>query len=117
LPEGPRSLFAGDALTRALAAEAMSGGGPVKPDPQWAGPYLVEAFSDNYPIVRYFAANGLAAGPWKYPKPDYLGAHEARQAALNQWRSIFDPQIQQKVSALSQLLRAARRDVDIEVGE
>ncbi|MGH8244864.1 MAG: hypothetical protein ACREUU_00360, partial [Gammaproteobacteria bacterium] len=32
LPEGPRALFAGDALTRALAAEAMGGGGPMKFD-------------------------------------------------------------------------------------
>jgi predicted CXXCH cytochrome family protein len=117
LPEGPRALFAGDALTRALAAEAMGGGGPVKPDPQWAAPYLVEAFNDNYPVVRYFAANGLAASPWKYPKPDYLAAPEARQMSANQWRSIFDSETRQKVSALSQLLRASRKDVDIEVGE
>src|SRR4030095_5615245 len=29
LPEGPRALFAGDALTRALAANLLGGGGPV----------------------------------------------------------------------------------------
>lgn len=117
LPEGPRSLFAADALTRAVAAEAMGGGGPLKPDPQWAGHFLVEAFNDNYPIVRFFAANGLAAGPWKYPKPDYLGTSEARLRSLNQWRSLFDSSIQQKVAALAAELRAKRRDVDIEVGE
>ncbi|HKP84817.1 MAG TPA: cytochrome c3 family protein [Blastocatellia bacterium] len=117
LPEGPRSLFAGDALARALAAEAMGGGGPAKPDPQWAGPYLVEAFNDNYPVVRFFAANALASGPWKYPKPDYLGTPEVRLASLNQWRMLFDPSAQQNVSALAAQLRAKRRDVDIEVGE
>src|SRR5215510_12863669 len=33
LPEGPRALFAGDALTRALAANLLGGGGPTAPDP------------------------------------------------------------------------------------
>ncbi|HEV7475929.1 MAG TPA: hypothetical protein VGN90_17870 [Pyrinomonadaceae bacterium] len=47
LPEGPRALFAGDALTRALAADLMSGNGPTRPDPRWASPFLVEAFTDN----------------------------------------------------------------------
>ncbi|HEY7547565.1 MAG TPA: cytochrome c3 family protein, partial [Blastocatellia bacterium] len=40
LPEGPRALFAGDALTRALAAEALGGDGG-SPDPEWARPFLV----------------------------------------------------------------------------
>src|SRR6185295_17228383 len=57
LPEGPRALFAGDALTRSLAADLLSGNGPVKPDPRWASSFLVEALADNYPIVRFFAAN------------------------------------------------------------
>jgi hypothetical protein len=117
LPEGPRSLFAGDALARSLAAEAMSGGGLAKPDPRWAAPFLVEAFGDNYPVVRYFAANGLASGLWKYPKPDYLAAPEARQSLLNQWRGLFDSSTQRQVFILAEQLRAKRRDVDIEVGE
>src|SRR4029453_8777589 len=33
LPEGPRALFMGDAVTRALAADALAGNGPMKPDP------------------------------------------------------------------------------------
>jgi len=117
LPEGPRSLFAGDALTRALAAEAMGGGGPVKPDAQWAAPYLLEAFTDNYPIVRFFAANGLAAAPSKLAKLDYLAPLEARRSLLYQWRDRVETPAQDKVAALARMLRALRNDVDIEVGE
>jgi predicted CXXCH cytochrome family protein len=117
MAEGPRMLFAGDALTRALAAEAMGGDGMMKPDPQWATPYLVEAFGDNYPIVRFFAANGLAASPWKYPKPDYLATAPVRQASLDQWRSLFDAPTRQQVSGFAGELRAHRKDVDVEVGE
>ena len=74
LPEGPRALFAGDALMRALAADLLSGNGPMKVEANWATPYLVEALADNYPIVRFFAANGLSKQPWNVIKPDYLAS-------------------------------------------
>ncbi|MFP5263946.1 MAG: multiheme c-type cytochrome [Blastocatellia bacterium] len=117
LPEGPRALFAGDALARALAAEAMGGGGPVAPDARWALPYLIEAFSDNYPVVRFFAANGLAAAKRGLAKPDYLATFEARQSSLNQWKALVDATTRDEVSALARMLRARRNEVDIEVGE
>jgi predicted CXXCH cytochrome family protein len=117
LPEGPRALFGGDALARSLAAEAMGGGGPMKLDPQWAAPYLIEAFADNYPVVRFFAANGLAAGARGLAKPDYLATFEARQSSLGQWRARVDAETRDKVLALAQMLRARRNEVDIEVGE
>jgi hypothetical protein len=110
-------LFAGDALTRALAAEALGGGGPVKPDPEWAGPLLAEAFRDNYPIVRFFAANGLANGGWKIAKPDYLGSQDSRERSLNQWREVFHPEARERAAALAESLRHRRVDVDIRVGE
>lgn len=124
LAEGPRMLFAGDALTRALAADLLGGGGPVKPDPLWASPFLVEAFADRYPIVRFFAANGLTRSgvPWtpsSASKPDYLGTPEARDATIKQWREvlrIFHADARQ-ADAWSLKLGALRRDVDIEVGE
>ncbi|HET8678356.1 MAG TPA: hypothetical protein VFO63_21320 [Blastocatellia bacterium] len=116
LPEGPRALFAGDALARALAAEAM-GGGPEKPDPAWAGPYLIEAFEDNYPIVRFFAANSLSRGPWNLPKPDYLASAGERRARIEAWRQIFSPAARMEARRMAELLRARRVDVDIEVGE
>jgi predicted CXXCH cytochrome family protein len=117
LPEGPRALFAGDALTRALAAEAMGGGGPMQPDSKWAAPFLVEAFADNYPVVRFFAANGLSAGKWNLPKPDYLGTPESRLGALLQWRATFKPSGGQPMITFAEQLRARRKDVDLEVGE
>lgn len=121
LPEGPRALFAGDALTRSLAAELLGGGGPVKPDPLWASPFLVEALADKYPIVRFFAANGLTRSgvPWRAAKPDYLATPQTRDAAVQQWRDVmtmFKADASQ-AAALSWRLRLLRRDVDLEVGE
>jgi len=114
MPEGPRSLLAGDALTRALAAEAMGGGGPAHPDPGWASAWLVEALRDDYPIVRFFAANGLAP-LWKtMGKPDYLnpvdclGASDRCRLKLNRLL---------RIEADAVMLRAKRPSVDIEVGE
>jgi len=115
--EGPRSLFAGDALMRALAAEAMGGGGPVNLDPAWARGWPVEAFTDNYPIVRFFAANGLAAQYPQLPKPDYLGTPAARAASIDRWRAIVDDGTRQQVKELVEWLKARRVEVDIEVGE
>lgn len=115
-PEGARALFAGDALTRALAAEALAGGGPVQPDPQWTRPLLVEAFADNYPIVRFFAAQGLAAGDRRAPKPDYLAPASLRQTAYERWWSLY-PTRRQATAELAALLRARRVNVDLEVGE
>jgi hypothetical protein len=122
LAEGPRELFAGDALTRALAAEALSGGGPFKPDPLWAAPYLVEAFADKYPIVRFFAAQGLSASgvPWRTAKPDYLSTPEARAAEVARLQELIAPchaQARADAPALAERLRARRVDVDLEVGE
>lgn len=115
-PEGPRALFAGDALTRALAAEALGGGGPAQFDAQWANPWLSEALSDNYPIVRFFAANGLAANEKRLPKPDYLGTASERQTAYERWWSLY-PSMRQAITELAGQWRARRVNVDIEVGE
>ena len=122
LPEAPRALFAGDALTRALAADALGGGGPQQPDPLWASPFLVEAFNDTYPIVRFFAANGLtrAGVPWRLDKPDYLDTFESREVMLQRWREatrICRADARLQAGVLAQRLRALRRDVDLEVGE
>ena len=121
LPEGPRALFAGDALTRALAADLMGGGGPVKPDPLWASPFLVEALTDKYPIVRFFAINGLtrSAVPWQTTRPDYLADARTREAAIQEWRGVmmvFHADAR-NATAWSAKLGSTRRDVDIEVGE
>lgn len=126
-PEGVRALFAGDALTRAMAAEALGRAGTMKPDQNWATPFLIEAFNDNYPIVRFFAANGLAAttlpGGVKLPKPDYLSSEVSRQSAFEQWWAAYlqskrqSSEARQQVFSLAQALRARRINVDVEVGE
>lgn len=120
IAEGARALFAGDALTRVLAAEAMNSDSPAKPDAKWTMPLLLQAFDDNYPVVRYFAANGLAKLDAKLAKPDYLAATQVRQISMQQWGGVIElinPQGLQQAKSLAQLLRANRKDVDIEVGE
>jgi hypothetical protein len=114
--EGARALFAGDALTRAMAAEAVGGGGPMKPDPNWAAPFLIEAFNDNYPVVRFFAANGLVASGQRLPKPDYLGSEAARRGAFERWWATYQ-QSRPQVFSLAEALRARRINIDVEVGE
>ena len=89
----------------------------MKPDPAWAGPLLAEALRDNYPIVRFFAANGLANGGWKMEKPDYLASPEVREGSANKWRALFHPEAGARAAALAELLRQKRVDVDIRVGE
>ena len=116
-PEGPRALFMGDAITRALAAYALGGNGPGKPDAQWAAPYLLEAFGDNYPVVRFFAANGLKRNGGDKPKPDYLGAPAAREAVAGEWRKGIDANAAAQSRQLADALRRQRKDVDLEVGE
>ena len=120
VPETVRALFAGDAVARALAAEALGGGGGAAVDPAWARPYLVAAFeSDDYPVVRYFAANALAAGDASLPKPDYLAGPAERAAALAPWvekASAAGPGLR-TARALAAALRRGRPETDVEVGE
>ncbi|MBS1796269.1 MAG: hypothetical protein JSS81_20625 [Acidobacteria bacterium] len=112
--EGVRGLFAGDALVRALMADAMTRRG----DLNWAAPYLVEAFAgDNYPIVRYFAANGLAVAHRELAKPDYLGDQKARAEQIAPFFGTIDAARQKEIKQVADRLRAVRKDVDIEVGE
>ncbi|MEW6129869.1 MAG: cytochrome c3 family protein [Acidobacteriota bacterium] len=126
IPEGVRGLFSGDALTRGLMAESLGGGGNPHIDWRWSAPYLVEALTDNYPIVRYFAANGLAKINEQYlknaglEKPDYLGSQAMLQNSLLQWRQNVQRLNSQKPDeffSLVQQLKSMRRDVDLEVGE
>ena len=113
-PEGIRALFAGDALTRAMIADALS----RRADKIWAAPLLIEAFmNDNYPIVRYFAANGLESFGWNLAKPDYLGSDSARSQQIGLWATRQNANTESEIKKLAAELRSLRRDVDIEVGE
>lgn len=114
MPESVRGLFAGDALMRSLMADAMTRRGELG----WAEPYLIEAFnSDNYPIVRYFAANGLASARSTPAKPDYLADANVRSLQIYKWIETIDAERIRQTRELASRLRAGRKDVDIEVGE
>ncbi len=86
-PEGQRALFAGDAVMRALTAAAMT------PATDATAPLLLEAMQDNYPIVRYFAANALADQHPALPKPDYLAPTEKRDATLQSWYPLWPAEL------------------------
>jgi predicted CXXCH cytochrome family protein len=110
-PEGRRALFGGDAVMRALTAAAMM------PASDLTGPWLLEAMQDRYPIVRYFAANDLAAKNPMLQKPDYLAPAATREAALRSWYSQWPSQRLEEAKEARQRLGAAREETDVEVGE
>ena len=109
--EGQRALFAGDAVMRGLAAAAMM------PANDATAPLLLEAMQDRYPIVRYFAANALAAGYPAMPKPDYLAGSEKRNATLQAWYPFFMPEQLRAAKEARERLSANRVEADVEVGE
>ncbi len=113
IPEGVRGLFGGDALTRGLMADALT----KHADPKWASGFLVEAFAgDNYPVVRYFAANGLARDA-SIAKPDYLANENARGGQIAPWMNSIDAARMAEIKRIALDLRKNRKDVDLEVGE
>jgi hypothetical protein len=140
-PEGLRALFAGDALTRAMAAEALGGGGPIKIEPQWdvktdgdvraaiildsisTLPYLIEACADDYPIVRFFALQGIASQEPRLGKPDYL-TPTTREGTVDQlWQKLLalrpglTPANREQVMNQAQELRKHKVNVDLDIGE
>ncbi len=110
-PEGQRSLFAGDAVTRALTAAAMT------PATDANAPLLLEAMQDTYPIVRYFAGNSLAALRPDLPKPDYLALTSAREATLQTWYPLWPAELRTAAREARERLSAQRSETDVEVGE
>ncbi|NOT33225.1 MAG: hypothetical protein HOP12_03545 [Candidatus Eisenbacteria bacterium] len=101
--ESIRSLFGGDVVQRAVAANALAQARSYTSDPTqrlWAVPFLLLTMEDPYPAVRHFAHRGLlelcaraevgesaiGAAP-KSPPFDYLAEPAARTAALQSWWS------------------------------
>jgi hypothetical protein len=92
----------------------------MTPDSNWAAPFLVEALADNYPIVRFFAANGLSKEPWVVVKPDYLANRSQQEQLLSELRRLAESKFGEASRAaglMSEELRKKRQDVDLEVGE
>lgn len=110
-PEGQRALFAGDAVTRALTAAAMM------PATDANAPLLLEAMQDRYPIVRYFAANALAARHPTWPRPDYLASAPERDATLQNWYPLWNSERLQAAKEARERLSIGRVEQDVEVGE
>lgn len=122
-PEGERMLFAGDAVARALAANRM-GALPARaraglPDRAWARPRLLAAFmTDDYPVVRYFAADGLPARPpVSATAPDYLATPAQRARAAARWRALIGAPALAEAQARREALMPHRSESDVEVGE
>jgi hypothetical protein len=80
-------------------------------------PLLLEAMQDRYPIVRYFAANSLAALRPALAKPDYLAPTSVREATLQTWYPLWPVELRQAAREARERLAAQRADVDVEVGE
>ena len=123
-PEGVRALFAGDALTRSMAAEALGGGGPMKLDTLSTLPFLIEACADDYPIVRFFALQGIASQEPRLGKPDYLAPPPAQIRIGDQlWQKLLalrpdqSTSLRDRAMTLAQMLRKRRTNVDLQVGE
>ena len=79
-------------------------------------------WNDKYPIVRFFAANGLTRPgvPWQQDKPDHLSPLETRESLLQSWRKatgICRADARAQATELSKSLRAKSREVDLEVGQ
>jgi predicted CXXCH cytochrome family protein len=114
LAEGVRGLFAGDALTRAMMADALA----RHSSPDWFASYLSESFAaEDYPIVRYFGANGLAASGRGLPKPDYLADAHTREKQIGPWLDLTESTRRAELKKVIEYLRQHRKDVDLEVGE
>ncbi len=96
---------------RALTAAAMT------PATNATAPLLLEAMQDTYPIVRYFAANALAAQHPALPKPDYLAPASAREATLQTWYPLWPAELRQAAREARERLAAQRSETDVEVGE
>lgn len=110
-PESVRGLFSGDALTRAMMADALRKHG----DASWYMPLLAEAFAtDNYPIVRFFAADGMASSG---SRPDYLANADMRASQIAMFIRQLDASKVSDTKATAEMMKKIRRDVDLEVGE
>ena len=89
----------------------------MSPATDATAPLLLEAMQDTYPIVRYFAANALAAQHPGLTKPDYLAPPEVRNATLETWYPFWSVNALRDARAARERLSLLRAEVDVEVGE
>jgi hypothetical protein len=113
-PEGIRGLFAGDAFTRALTADALK----KHTLPEWfAKGFVLQAFKDEkYPLVRYFLANSLA-GNENLTMSDNLNSPNKRPEFFSQTLKIKDYSVQNRVKIISRKLNSRRKKNELEIPE
>lgn len=116
-PEAARAVAAGDALVRGLTVRALGTSVTNEASSRFVGPLLLNAMEDRYPIVRYFAANGLAMIDATRPKPDYLATADELTGVIKSWTNRFDADALLRARALHERLSKGRQETDIQVGE
>lgn len=106
LADGVASLYAGDPVQRALAAEAV---GPAilhgGQQAEWWIPHLMAAMTDNYPAVRRFAVNSLQTALEHIPNVederlkeaiqdfDFIASNQQRNVSLGQFLRLWNERV------------------------
>ncbi len=106
-PETIRALFAGDAWTRALAADAVHKNSASN---QFA-PFALTVFAEEeYPLVRYFLANYLR----KTMPLDEVSLKAERVEILNRYVDFAE---QKQIETTTKSFRAKRKNPDFKTSE
>jgi predicted CXXCH cytochrome family protein len=74
-------LLKGDALQRVITAWHFSWPAALEASGrEWQAPFLAQLLTDDYSVIRYMAASGLAAYPeWTGMSYDYVGSRQHQQ--------------------------------------
>ncbi len=115
-PQAPmNAVFAGDAVGRAVAADALGRGLPARP--RRLGTLLEILDSDRYPAVRHIAWRSLRRLAHVTADYDPSGDPPARARAVAALRAELGGAAEAPAAAMVAALRATASDRDLEIGE